>query len=240
VDIDQEGYYHGNFTDFYKGIPSAMGNYVHGKKQGDFTILSTNGALLVSGSFVDDNPAGTRLYYEDAKLKHRIQITDNGIVFEEYLDQDGTALDADGNGDFFFEAQGTLIKGKIENHFMEGRWVKKYHGSPLREREYYKKGIFKRCELETVMGTSTYTESHLLVDILLYYYFLVTEHKIKPMDPAGMVNSSISFDEHWKSAKDYTVIEDKKNENSMEEIYFIVEDMPQFRGGGKEKFRQYP
>ena len=196
----QEQAFIGEFADFdHLGRLLLEGNYIDGKKHGDFKAYHPNGQLKWQASYIQGTFQGPlRFYYPDGKPLLEISYTVEGARIVNFWDRSGRKRVTNGEGryEFSIEADGYnefgytryTRKGKVVDGRPHGNWAVKYIFGDGKEKsagyEYYNKGRF-------VQGYEAYTDEE---------FFDTPRYSLVPADFSSradaMVAKSCTIDDY--------------------------------------------
>jgi antitoxin component YwqK of YwqJK toxin-antitoxin module len=128
------GGFNGFFTDYFNdGTVCLMGNYISGKKDGNFKGFYPSGKPKFNISFKDDKQIGiSEYYYPSGNLSHQIEFKNNKAFLKQYFNNYGQAQIKLGKGEYSFTENATgfneygftaiTYDGKVKNGLPQGNW----------------------------------------------------------------------------------------------------------------------
>lgn len=153
----------GAFVEWYSDTTKEIeGNYLDGKKEGDFKLYFPNGQLEQAGKYSNDKKTGIwEYYYENGGKHQRFEFKDNEIFIIDFWDEKGQRLVESGNGNWFgFETPEKFIRnaGKVADGRKNGTWERTIPSRKLTvNSEKYKDGNFISGKMfSPFSGTETY------------------------------------------------------------------------------------
>lgn len=203
VQIDSEVYFRGPVKDYYlddvlqmEGLYSPIG-----QKHGRFNFYYPNGILQASGDFRDDRQFGIwEYYYDDGKLKSKIDYPGLGNSFTvlEFYDKAGKSKTKDGT--VSFEIPGTdgvypfLIRGEFRNKKRHGSWsyytASYWKKEALKIREKYDDGVLKKGQVFGPAGDVLYSYRNEPRQVLIEYIDKFANTEIFSTDPLSFMRGS--------------------------------------------------
>ncbi len=158
--------FNGPFKDVaMDGTIRAEGQYMKGKKEGEFSFYHPNGVLEVKGTYADDRQIGTWKYYNEfGGDKQTIEINGEDFIVQEFYNEKDKLLVQNGTGNWKLFAplgnQYALLDAYFDNGKRVDTWnFRYYQGSRIFREEYDENGNFLEGIDYRGRGKSTYTKT---------------------------------------------------------------------------------